>query len=118
MAVGAVLSSSPGGGCHEAVAGEEECGQSHLGAWAREGELGLGLGDPRDPGREKLGSHILLASRPLNFILNCAMVLSFCPLYFNHFFFSQFGSLLFLLELSSQTSAQQQVLISVFLHKY
>lgn len=69
MAVGAVLSSSPGGGCHEAVAGEEECGQSHLGAWAREGELGRGLGDPRDLGREKLGSHILLASRPLNFIL-------------------------------------------------
>lgn len=69
MALGAVLSSFPGGRCHEAVAGEEECGQSHPGAWAREGELGQGLGDPWDPGREKLGSRILLASRPLNFIL-------------------------------------------------
>lgn len=76
MALGAVLSSSPGGGCHEAVAREEECGQSHPGAWAREGELGRGLGDPRDPGREKLGSRILLASRPLN--LSSTIML--CPL--------------------------------------
>lgn len=40
---GAVLSSSLGGGCHEADAREEECGQSPPGAWAREGELGLEL---------------------------------------------------------------------------
>lgn len=53
MALGAVLSSSPGGGCHEADAGEEECGQSPPGAWARKGELGRGLGGGRPSGLEK-----------------------------------------------------------------
>lgn len=35
-----------------------------------------GAVDPRGPGREKLGSHILLATRPLHFILyqNCAVL--------------------------------------------
>lgn len=49
-----VLSSSPGGGCHEADAGEEECGQSPPGAWAGEGELGQGLGNPRGPGKREV----------------------------------------------------------------
>lgn len=41
-------SSFSGGGCHEADAGEEECGQNPPGAWGREGELGWGLGDARE----------------------------------------------------------------------
>lgn len=48
-----VLSSSPGGGRHEADAGEEECGQSPPGAWTRERELGQGAGRPSGPREER-----------------------------------------------------------------
>lgn len=78
MALGAILSSSPGGGCHEADAGEEECGQSPPGAWARKGELGRGweVGDPRDSRREKLGSHVRWPPDPLM----SSSIITICPL--------------------------------------
>lgn len=38
-----------------------------------------GAVDPRGPGREKLGSHVLLATRPLHFILLSELL---CPLSF------------------------------------
>lgn len=70
--------SSPGGRCHEADAGEEECGQSPPGAWTGEGELGRGAGrDPHGPGRERLGSRVNVDHQTLlHFILSHNTALS------------------------------------------